>query len=108
MGSEWVIVAIVAVVVIFGVNKLPQIARNLGKAQNEFKQGLKEGVGRRHCLGEPQAGGEAADHLIPQRGTSSAIRPRIPFTKRFDSSADSSAAASTASLIATDGGTSSR
>ncbi len=41
--NEWVIVAIVAVVVIFGVNKLPQIARNLGKAQNEFKQGLKEG-----------------------------------------------------------------
>ena len=41
--NEWVIVAIVAIVVIFGVNKLPQIARNLGKAQNEFKQGLKEG-----------------------------------------------------------------
>ena len=105
--NEWVIVAIVAVVVIFGVNKLPQIARNLGKAQNEFKQGLKEGSeGDRG--GEPQAGGEAAHHLIPQRGASSAIRPRIPFTKRFDSSADSSAAASTASLIATEGGTSSR
>jgi sec-independent protein translocase protein TatA len=42
--NEWVIVGIVAVVVIFGINKLPQIARNLGKAQNEFKQGLKEGA----------------------------------------------------------------
>jgi len=41
--NEWVIVGIVAIVVIFGVNKLPQIARNLGKAQGEFKQGLKEG-----------------------------------------------------------------
>jgi sec-independent protein translocase protein TatA len=43
MGSEWVIVAIVAVVVIFGASKLPQLARNVGKAQSEFKKGLKEG-----------------------------------------------------------------
>jgi sec-independent protein translocase protein TatA len=43
MGPEWIIVGIVAIVVIFGVNKLPQIARNMGKAQSEFKKGLKEG-----------------------------------------------------------------
>jgi sec-independent protein translocase protein TatA len=43
MGPEWIVVLIVAIVVIFGVNKLPQIARNVGKAQNEFKKGLKEG-----------------------------------------------------------------
>lgn len=43
MGPEWIVVAVVAVVVIFGVNKLPQIARNVGKAQSEFKKGLKEG-----------------------------------------------------------------
>lgn len=41
--NEWVIVAIVAVVVIFGASKLPQLARNVGKAQSEFKKGLKEG-----------------------------------------------------------------
>lgn len=43
MGPEWIVVIVVAVVVIFGVNKLPQIARNMGKAQSEFKKGLKEG-----------------------------------------------------------------
>ncbi len=43
VGPEWIIVVVVAVVVIFGVNKLPQIARNMGKAQSEFKKGLKEG-----------------------------------------------------------------
>ncbi|MGZ4150461.1 MAG: twin-arginine translocase TatA/TatE family subunit [Actinomycetota bacterium] len=43
MGPEWIIVIVIAVVVIFGVNKLPQIARNMGKAQSEFKKGLKEG-----------------------------------------------------------------
>ena len=43
MGPEWIVVAVVALIVIFGVNKLPQIARNVGKAQGEFKKGLKEG-----------------------------------------------------------------
>jgi sec-independent protein translocase protein TatA len=42
--NEWVIVAIVAVVVIFGATKLPEIARNFGRAQGEFKKGLKDGV----------------------------------------------------------------
>lgn len=42
---DWGIVAIIAIVVIFGATKLPQIARNMGKAQNEFKKGLKEGAG---------------------------------------------------------------
>jgi sec-independent protein translocase protein TatA len=42
--NEWVIVAIVAVVVIFGATKLPEIARNFGRAQGEFKKGLKDGA----------------------------------------------------------------
>ena len=41
---EWGIVAVIAVAVIFGVNKLPDIARNVGRAQGEFKKGLKEGA----------------------------------------------------------------
>jgi TatA/E family protein of Tat protein translocase len=35
---------VIGVVVIFGAAKLPQIARNMGKAQGEFKKGLKEGA----------------------------------------------------------------
>jgi len=34
---------VIGVVLLFGATKLPQIARNLGKAQGEFKKGLKEG-----------------------------------------------------------------
>ena len=40
---DWVIVAIIAVVVLFGASKLPDIARNLGRSSGEFKKGLKEG-----------------------------------------------------------------
>ena len=51
--NEWVIVAIVAVVVIFGATKLPEIARNFGRAQGEFKKGLKDGADGEE---EPKAG----------------------------------------------------
>jgi sec-independent protein translocase protein TatA len=41
---ELLIVAIVAVVVLFGAKKLPEMARSAGRAQGEFKKGLKEGA----------------------------------------------------------------
>jgi sec-independent protein translocase protein TatA len=44
MGTDVWVVIVIGVVVIFGASKLPQIARNMGKAQGEFKKGLKEGV----------------------------------------------------------------
>ncbi|MGZ4149568.1 MAG: twin-arginine translocase TatA/TatE family subunit [Actinomycetota bacterium] len=44
MGPEWIVVAIVAVAVIFGVDKLPKMARNVGRAQSEFKKGMREGL----------------------------------------------------------------
>ena len=42
--SEWLIIAVVAIVVIFGAKKIPEIARGLGRAQSEFKKGMKEGT----------------------------------------------------------------
>jgi sec-independent protein translocase protein TatA len=44
MGTDVWVVLVIGVVLIFGATKLPQIARNLGKAQGEFKKGLKEGA----------------------------------------------------------------
>ena len=41
-GPEWFIVLAV-VLVIFGGSQLPKLARNLGQAQKEFKDGLGEG-----------------------------------------------------------------
>jgi sec-independent protein translocase protein TatA len=41
--SEWIVIAIVAIVVIFGAKKIPEMARSMGRAQSEFKKGMKEG-----------------------------------------------------------------
>lgn len=40
-GPEWFIVLAV-VLLIFGGSQLPKLARNLGQAQREFKDGLAE------------------------------------------------------------------
>lgn len=39
---EWWVVLGVAVL-LFGAKKLPELARSLGRAQSEFKQGMREG-----------------------------------------------------------------
>jgi len=41
-GNEWLIVAVVALV-LFGGSQIPKLARNIGQAQKEFKKGIAEG-----------------------------------------------------------------
>ncbi len=40
-GPEWIIILIV-VLVLFGGAQLPKLAKNLGKAQKEFKDGMAD------------------------------------------------------------------
>jgi len=40
---DGVIVAVIAVAVIFGAKRLPEMARSIGRAQGEFKKGVAEG-----------------------------------------------------------------
>ena len=41
-GSGGVILVVLAAV-LFGANKLPEMARSLGRSQGEFRKGLREG-----------------------------------------------------------------
>jgi sec-independent protein translocase protein TatA len=43
IGPTEAIIALVIILVLFGGSQLPKLAKNLGKAQKEFKDGLAEG-----------------------------------------------------------------
>ena len=40
-GHEWIIIVIV-IVLLFGASAIPKIARSIGMAKKEFKEGMKE------------------------------------------------------------------
>lgn len=42
LGAPELLIVLVVILVLFGGSKLPKLARSLGQAQNEFKQGIKE------------------------------------------------------------------
>ncbi len=50
-GSEWIIVLVI-VLLVFGGSQLPKLAKNLGKAQKEFKDGLADGLTENHDAAE--------------------------------------------------------
>jgi sec-independent protein translocase protein TatA len=43
-GGPELIIILVVVLVLFGGSQLPKLAKNLGKAQKEFKDGVGEGA----------------------------------------------------------------
>ncbi len=44
LGPTELVIILVIVLIIFGGSKLPKLARSMGQAQKEFKQGLSEGA----------------------------------------------------------------
>jgi sec-independent protein translocase protein TatA len=44
MGPEWIVVGVIAIAVLFGAKKIPEMARSVGRAQGEFKRGIREGA----------------------------------------------------------------
>ena len=43
IGAPELIIVLIVILVLFGGAKLPKLARSLGQAQKEFKQGIAEG-----------------------------------------------------------------
>ncbi|MCY3634830.1 MAG: twin-arginine translocase TatA/TatE family subunit [bacterium] len=44
LGATELIIVLVILLVLFGGAKLPKLARSLGRAQKEFKEGVTEGT----------------------------------------------------------------
>ena len=42
LGGPEMLIVLVVVLLIFGSKKVPELARSLGRAQKEFKDGLKD------------------------------------------------------------------
>ena len=55
LGAPELLIVLVVILVLFGGSKLPKLARSLGQAQNEFKQGIKEGSTEDADGDEPKA-----------------------------------------------------
>lgn len=64
IGPPEIIILLVVVLVLFGGSQLPKLAKNLGKAQSEFKKGLADGAAEAKSPSEPapepSVGGDGA------------------------------------------------
>ena len=67
IGPTEAIIGLVIILVLFGGSQLPKLAKNLGKAQKEFKDGLADG----------QAEADASER---RRGTNTSVTPTPPST----------------------------
>lgn len=43
LGAPELLIIVVILLLLFGASRLPKLARSVGEASKEFKQGLKEG-----------------------------------------------------------------
>ncbi|MBK9179535.1 MAG: twin-arginine translocase TatA/TatE family subunit [Acidimicrobiales bacterium] len=44
LGAPELLIVLLIILLVFGGTKLPKLARSLGQAQKEFKQGVSEGA----------------------------------------------------------------
>lgn len=42
-GSEWIWIAVIIAVLLFGAKKIPELAKTFGKAKGEYEKGRIEG-----------------------------------------------------------------
>ena len=54
LGAQELLVILVIVLVLFGANRLPQLARSLGSSMKEFKNGIDDGKGENGSVTKPK------------------------------------------------------
>ena len=73
MALENVLLVVILIgVVLFGAQKLPELARALGKAQSEFEKGKRESI--RETFTEDNIGMSKQDELTSEPATDNDIR----------------------------------
>ena len=60
LGYQELLVILVIVLVLFGANRLPQLARSLGSSLKEFKKGIDEAQAKEASVSPPSAAREAS------------------------------------------------
>ncbi len=71
LGSQELLVILVIVLILFGANRLPQLARSLGSSLKEFKKGIDEAQSKEASISPPSA----------DRGTSTSGERRCGYCK---------------------------
>jgi sec-independent protein translocase protein TatA len=64
-GSGELIIVLIIVLLVFGGSQLPKLAKNLGKAQKEFKDGLAEGMKDDKQAAQPVQQAQAPQAVAP-------------------------------------------
>jgi len=64
-GGPELIIILVVVLVLFGGSQLPKLAKNLGKAQKEFKEGMGESATTPNSQAPAQPPAQAASSTPP-------------------------------------------
>jgi len=60
LGTQELLVILVIVLVLFGANRLPQLARSLGSSLKEFKKGIDDAQVKETSVSPPSADGGAS------------------------------------------------
>ena len=62
---EWIIIGVIVVVIfLWGPQKIPEIAKALGRARKEFDQGRKEVSGTVSSLGKSEEARKSGDQIL--------------------------------------------
>src|SRR5438477_8119117 len=77
LGSQELLVILVIVLILFGANRLPQLARSLGSSLKEFKKGIDDGQAKESSVSPPSA---MAELRRPASEPAGSARARLPPT----------------------------
>ena len=78
VGTEWIFIVLVVVILLFGSNRVPEVARSIGKALGEFHKGkaeLEREIKAANDLAETEV--KSASDIVNPSSTSSTSTPPI-------------------------------